>query len=67
MIKLKRNQKDIINFIFIALLAIVSLAFYINHIIVCISKGAYMLLVAGCILPPVGVIHGFMSLVGIVS
>jgi hypothetical protein len=36
----------------------VALAAQLTHIIICIKAGTYLLLIAGCILPPVGVIHG---------
>jgi hypothetical protein len=35
-----------------------ALAAMATHVIICIKTATYLLLIAGCILPPVGVIHG---------
>jgi hypothetical protein len=37
---------------------------YVTHIVACLKSASYVLLVAGCILPPVGVIHGYGYLLG---
>jgi hypothetical protein len=35
-----------------------SLAAELTHIVVCIKTATWGLLIAGCLLPPVGVVHG---------
>jgi len=39
-------------------LGVASIAAWITHIIYCLSAAKYLLLIAGGIVPPVGVIHG---------
>ncbi|WP_316196600.1 hypothetical protein [Bradyrhizobium sp. SZCCHNS3053] len=46
------------------LLLYVALAGYITHIIVCIKAANYLLLIAGGIVFPVGVIHGIATWFG---
>lgn len=41
-----------------AALACVSLAAWIQHLYTCFVEEAWMLLIAGAIFPPVGVVHG---------
>lgn len=36
------------------------LAAWITHIVVCIQTGAYLLLIAGAFIAPVGMVHGIM-------
>jgi len=38
--------------------ALASLAALITHVVVCIKAATWGLLIAGAILPPIGVIHG---------
>jgi hypothetical protein len=38
--------------------ALVSFAAWITHIVVCLKAGSWGFLIAGAILPPIGVIHG---------
>lgn len=35
-----------------------AIAAEVTHIVVCLKTGAYLLLIAGAILPPVGIWHG---------
>ena len=49
--------------VFLATLSIMSfwaalLAAWVTHVIVCIKASAWILLLFGCIVAPVGVIHG---------
>lgn len=41
-----------------AVTALVSLAGWITHIVICVRDGQWLLLIAGAIAFPVGVIHG---------
>lgn len=34
-------------------------AAWVTHIIVCIKSASYLFLIAGAVLPPIGVIHGY--------
>jgi hypothetical protein len=36
-----------------------ALAGWVTHIVVCIKSASYLFLIAGAILPPIGVIHGY--------
>ena len=36
----------------------VSIAAWLTHIVVCLKSGAWGFLIAGAILPPIGIIHG---------
>ncbi|WP_312405277.1 hypothetical protein [Rhizobium sp.] len=36
-----------------------TVAAWVTHVIACIKAGAWILLALGCIVAPVGVIHGF--------
>lgn len=49
-----------IAFVFIAALAFGSMAAWITHIVACIGAGAWILLLIGAFIVPVGVIHGVM-------
>lgn len=40
------------------LLTLAGLAAWVTHVVVCISHEAWLLLVAGAVMVPVGVIHG---------
>ena len=42
------------------LLGIACIAAWLTHIVATIKAGAYVLLLAGALVPPVGVIHGVM-------
>jgi hypothetical protein len=51
---------------------LISFAFYlvgivawVTHVIVCIQNAAWVLLVIGALIFPIGVIHGFMIWLGI--
>lgn len=39
-------------------IVIASLAAWITHVVVCIKSAAWLFLIAGAILAPIGVIHG---------
>ena len=47
------------------LVGITSIVALITHIVACIKAGAILLLIVGCLLPFVGVIHGIMIWLGI--
>lgn len=49
------NNKGIIA---IAILAIASIGAWLTHIIHCLIYAKYMLLIAGALIAPVGIIHG---------
>jgi hypothetical protein len=34
-------------------------AAWVTHIVVCIKAASYLFLIAGAVLPPIGVIHGY--------
>lgn len=40
------------------LVGLTALAGWITHIVVCLSDGLWGFLIAGALLPPIGVIHG---------
>ncbi|HWD14300.1 MAG TPA: hypothetical protein VG519_13200 [Pseudochrobactrum sp.] len=46
-------------------LILTTIAAWITHVIVCIKAGAWILLAFGCIIAPVGVIHGIGVWMGI--
>ena len=53
--------------IYIALfvaMVILTLGSWITHVVYTISAGAWLLLIAGAIVPPVGMIHGIMIWLG---
>lgn len=43
----------------IGLVALLSLAGYLTHVVVCIRDEKWLLLIGGCIAAPVGAIHGW--------
>ncbi|MBO9194368.1 hypothetical protein J5277_09645 [Rhizobium sp. 16-449-1b] len=47
------------------LVIIASIAAWITHVIVCIKASAWVLLAFGCIVAPVGVVHGVGVWLGI--
>ncbi len=47
------------------ILPFVAIAAWITHVIVCIKASAWILLLFGCIVAPVGVIHGVGVWLGI--
>ena len=51
-------MKDAMLVFCIGLLAIVSAAGWVTHIIHCMLQAKYLLLIAGAFIAPVGVIHG---------
>lgn len=51
--------------LFINLLIISMPAAWITHIIVCLLEAKYLLLIAGAIVFPVGIIHGFGIWLGV--
>lgn len=42
-----------------------AIAAWITHVIVCIKASAWILLLFGCLVAPVGVIHGFGVWIGV--
>lgn len=44
---------------------IVAVAAWITHVIVCIKASAWVLLAFGCILAPIGIIHGIAVWLGV--
>lgn len=44
---------------------IAAIAAWITHVIVCIKSASWILLLFGCIVAPVGVIHGFGVWLGV--
>jgi hypothetical protein len=42
-----------------------SIAAWVTHVVVCIKSASYLFLIAGAILPPVGVIHGWGVWLGV--
>lgn len=48
------------GFLSLASLALVSLAAWLTHVVVCLKAGSWGFLIAGAIFAPVGVIHGIM-------
>lgn len=41
------------------------IAAWVTHVIVCIKASAWVLLLFGCIIAPVGIIHGFGIWLGV--
>jgi hypothetical protein len=58
-------MKDIIASVTVLGLILGALGAWLTHIVVCIQTGAYLLLIAGAIVAPVGMIHGVMIWCGI--
>lgn len=46
-------------------LVLASLAAWVTHVIVCIKASAWILLLFGCLVAPVGVVHGFGIWLGV--
>jgi hypothetical protein len=44
---------------------ITSIAGWVNHVIICIQDEAWILLAFGCIVAPIGVLHGIGSWFGL--
>lgn len=44
--------------LFVVALMVVSFCAWVTHVIVCIKTSAWILLAFGCVVAPVGVIHG---------
>ncbi|MGC0389218.1 hypothetical protein [Bradyrhizobium sp. USDA 241] len=51
-------------FAYIACL-LAALAAWVTHVVVCIKSASYLFLIAGAVLPPVGVIHGWGVWLGV--
>lgn len=51
-------MKDTTTVLGLLLFGIVSMAAWITHIIHCLMAAKYLLLIAGALIAPVGVIHG---------
>lgn len=49
---------------YVALL-LASVAAWVTHVIVCIKASAWILLLFGCLVAPVGVVHGFGVWLGV--
>lgn len=45
-------------------LIVIPIAAWINHVIITINCGAWVLLVMGSIVPPIGIVHGIGSWLG---
>lgn len=46
------------------LIGLASIAAWVTHVVTTIKAGAYLLLLAGGLIPPIGVIHGVMIWLG---
>lgn len=44
---------------------LIAIAAWITHVIVCIKTSAWILLLFGCIVAPIGVIHGVGAWMGV--
>ncbi|HMN14540.1 MAG TPA: hypothetical protein PKD55_19660 [Bellilinea sp.] len=44
---------------------LIAIAAWITHVIVCIKTSAWILLLFGCIVAPIGVIHGVGTWLGV--
>lgn len=54
-----KSFKMITSWIYISsIVGLISIAAWLTHIVVCLTTARYVLLLAGAILPPIGVIHG---------
>ncbi|MEY9138532.1 hypothetical protein ABIE79_010060 [Bradyrhizobium diazoefficiens] len=42
-----------------------ALAAWVTHVVVCIKAASFLFLIAGAILPPIGVIHGWGVWLGV--
>jgi hypothetical protein len=51
--------------LFMILLLLGSAAAWVTHVIVCIKASAWILLLFGCFVAPVGVVHGFGVWLGV--
>jgi len=54
-----KDSASLVTILLIFLMPLLSIAAWITHVIVCIQTQAYLLLIAGGIVFPVGMIHGF--------
>jgi hypothetical protein len=45
-------------------IVIVAIGSWLTHVVSCIAAGAWGLLIAGSLLPPIGIIHGIMTWLG---
>lgn len=50
----------VVFFLLWAIIVLGAVAAWITHVVACIAAGAYILLLFGCIIFPIGVIHGIM-------
>ena len=46
-------------------MVVASIAAWITHVVICIKSASWVLLAFGCIVAPVGVIHGIGSWFGV--
>lgn len=54
----------LLKFLGIVALCLAPTAAWVTHVVVCIKAGAYLLLIAGGFIFPIGMIHGFMIWLG---
>jgi hypothetical protein len=47
-----------LSFAYIVFL-LTAVASWVTHIVTCINQAAWLFLIAGAILPPIGIIHGY--------
>lgn len=52
------------KFVFAVILGLTIFSAWLTHIVVCIKGSLWLFLIAGAILPPIGVIHGLGYWVG---
>jgi hypothetical protein len=58
-------RSDLVAFLIWLTLWVASIAGFINHVIICVREDHYLLLFAGILIPPVGVIHGLGGFFGV--
>jgi len=63
--RMTRTIASVASKVAMASIAIVILAAWFTHIVYCIQTAKYLLLIAGAILVPVGIIHGLGLWIGV--
>ena len=60
---MKRSQKG--DGEFVAIVALVSIAAWLTHVVVCLNAGKWGFLIAGALFFPIGIIHGIGIWLGV--
>ena len=60
LVNVKKDRWDVVGLLLIVTIA----SSWVNHLIVCFTNESWGFLIAGAIAFPIGVVHGFGSMVG---